>query len=158
MSSNNAENFNFRVSNLSENKNNSKNFKKKEKRVLRPPTLKFIHDTIDKKDYDPDLKDELKKSASNYPHHALQRWIDQFDLFLTKARRDVRDRAIAESKALKEKKQFSETSNEPIEKEAIEFQQQDDVISIEEDKSESCLDEQETEIVDMFPSDYDPEA
>lgn len=159
MSSNNAENFNFKVSNLSENKNNNKNFKKKEKRVLRPPTLKFIHDTIDKKDYDPAVKEGLKKSASSYPHHALQRWIDQFDLFLAKARRDARDQAIAESKALKAKKQnaeVSQTSNQEVDIAATE--QQDEAEVTEMNESDSLSDKQEIEVVDLFPSDYDPEA
>lgn len=136
MATNNAENFNFKLTNLSDNKNSPKN-KKKPKRNLRPPTLKFIYDTIDSKDLDPIVKEELKKSAASFPHHALQLWIDQYDQFLTKARKDARNRMIAES---------NEKKNQ-VNKIDIENQNNDDISSDEPSGDEF-----------ISTDDYDPTA
>lgn len=144
MSTNNAENFNFKISNLSDNRSNKPN-KKKEKRVLRPPTLKFIYDTIDKKDYDPLIKEELKRSASTYPHHGLQRWIDNYDQFLTKARQDVRNRQIEESK-----QKFQETQDSDLPESQIETNDYEQPVV---ESFDSMNDE-----FDTLPGDYDPTA
>lgn len=161
MSTNNAENFNFKINNLADNRSSKPN-KKKEKRVLRPPTLKFIFDTIDKKDYDAAVKEELKKSASNYPHHGLQRWIDNFDQFLAKARRDVRDKAILESaqkmnqKKLLEEKQTSE-SDVPLIGSQIEVETDENFEETPEPTVDCDLSDPASEL-DSLSSDYDPTA
>lgn len=162
MSTNNAENFNFKINNLADNRSTKPN-KKKEKRVLRPPTLKFIFDTIDKKDYDPLVKEELKKSASNYPHHGLQRWIDNYDQFLAKARRDVRDKTILEStrkaneKKLLEEKQSNEnvvsSTADQIEVKTNETFEEDQKTSTDGDLPDLLESE-----FDSLPGEYDPTA
>jgi len=136
----NAENFNFKLTNLSDNRT-TKPSQKKEKRVLRPPTLKSIHDQIDRKDFDPVLKEELKKSAAKFPHHALHVWIENYDKYLTKARQDVRDRLISESN-----KKNATSQNQDLEKK--------DVLKIE----DISLVEDNDASLGLPPEDYDPTA
>lgn len=139
MATNNSENLNFKITNLSDNRAN-RHGKKKTKRVLRPPTLKFIFDTIDNKDFDPMLKEELKKSAADFPHHALQFWIENYDKFLAKAKRDVRDRIITDSNANNENVSASLMSE--LEILEVEFEEN------------SIVEKQE----DSPPDSYDPTA
>lgn len=139
MATNNSENINFKITNLNDNRANRHN-KKKTKRVLRPPTLKFIFDTIDNKDFDPLVKEELKKSAADFPHHALHFWIENYEKFLAKAKRDVRDRIITESNAK------NETVNSILLPEL-----EDSESEVEEDFSSENQD-------NSFPDSYDPTA
>lgn len=162
MSTNNAENFNFKINNLADNRSSKPN-KKKEKRVLRPPTLKFIFDTIDKKDYDLAIKEELKKSASSYPHHGLQRWIDNFDQFLAKARRDVRDKAIAESsQKIQERKSLEKKQSEenvtPVASIETEMDQNDSFQPDSELHDDISAQDVVAEEFDSLQDDYDPTA
>ena len=47
-------------------------------------TLKNVYDAIDQKVFDEDVKNSLKKAASNYPYEALNSFISNLDRHIAK--------------------------------------------------------------------------
>jgi hypothetical protein len=55
-------------------------------------TLKKVIFWIDQKDIDQETKNELKRMVSRYPHHALERWINNYTKNVSNARKNLRSR------------------------------------------------------------------
>lgn len=91
-----AERAMFAVTDLSQiNDKSPRGVSEREKKLrlsvnFRPTNLKQILDYIEIQDFDPELKNLLKKQASRYPHAALQRFADNFEQIVTTAQRSLR--------------------------------------------------------------------
>jgi hypothetical protein len=86
----------FAVTDLSQiNDKSPRGVSEREKKLrmsvnFRPTSLKQIIEFIEIQDFDPELKNALKKQASRYPHAALQRFADNFEQMVTVAQRGLR--------------------------------------------------------------------
>ena len=89
MSTNNAENLNFRIiSGVPDRIPN--NF-----RIL---TIKELLRWIDEKDIDEQVKEELKKMCSKYPQQALTNWKSNYNIHLRKANLKLKNQVKPEEK------------------------------------------------------------
>lgn len=79
MATNNAESVNFKVSATGDDD-------EKQPCNLNRITLEKVHRWIDKRDLDDPTKARLKKMSSMYPEEALQNWLGNFTIHLSRAR------------------------------------------------------------------------
>lgn len=100
-----AEGINFSVSNMS-------SAGRRQSR-LNTITLEKVLAWIDGKNLqEPILVKELKKMAAVYPEKALENWMKNFQIHLTRARKNIKS---------KEKIEIIELGEEPIAKETVEY-------------------------------------
>ena len=100
-----AENMGFQVKILDGNK-------KRKPCDLQPLTLAKVIDWIEAKRLDPKVKEELKKSAANYPQQALSNWQNNFSLHLEKIQNIMRSNPAS--------KELVELQHKPVKEEYYE--------------------------------------